>query len=186
MSRRIPALLVAVIALVTATSCAAPPEAPGGEPSRVATSSPASSAGSGGEAPTSREMVAAVGACLLERGWDVVVDGESIRGRNMGDQYDAYIRDTEECGELAAPNQPPPPDLTPQLAREEYDAQKRYRDCLIENGVDAPELPSYQQFEDALLIDGDVYDGSYEAGLPGSSDLRVTCADPLETWGRNG
>ncbi|QKJ19926.1 hypothetical protein [Microbacterium hominis] len=135
---------------------------------------------------TSSEMIAGLGACLLERGWDVTIQGDSVHGRNMGEQYDAYIRDTEECSELVAPNQPEPPELTPELAREEYDAQVLYRACLLEHGVDAPELPSYQQFEDALLIDKSVYDGSFEAGLPGGSELRRTCADPLETWGHNG
>lgn len=130
-------------------------------------------------------MAERVGACLLERGWDVTVESGSLHV-NHGDQYDAFIRDTEECGEIVAPNQPPPPALTPELARDEYDAQVRYRDCLIAHGIDAPELPSYQQFEDALLIDLDIYDGSYEAGLPMSSELRVTCKDPLETWGHNG
>lgn len=135
---------------------------------------------------SSRESLAWLAACLQELGWDVVLDGDSVHGRNMGAQYDAYIRDTEECIAKGAPNVPQSMEWTPELARVEYDAQVEYRECLIEHGVDAPELPSYQQYEDDMLIRGEPYDGSEAAGLPYGSELRLTCADPFETFGQNG
>ncbi|MBB4139567.1 hypothetical protein [Microbacterium invictum] len=135
---------------------------------------------------SSREILVWSAACLQELGWDVALDGDSIRGGSTEAQHDVYVRDIEECAAKGAPNVPQSMEWTPELARIEYDAQVRYRECLIEHGVDAPELPSYQQYEDDMLVRGDVYDTSDAAGLSYDSELRLTCADPFETFGQNG
>lgn len=199
MTRRLLLAVVIAVSLSAFSGCAhaaneaspsassgatAPDEAEGTPPADPDARQPADTNADG--KVSSRESLAWTAACLQELGWDVSLDGDSIRGGSTEAQYDVYIRDIEECTAKGAPNVPQSMEWTPELARIEYDAQVRYRECLIEHGVDAPELPSYQQYEDDLLIRGAAYDGSYEAGLPGGSELRLTCADPMETFGQNG
>ncbi|QKJ19922.1 hypothetical protein [Microbacterium hominis] len=133
----------------------------------------------------SSEVARRVGQCLIDQGWDVTIGRDSVSSNTPLAQMDAYRAANDECYAIATADLPPPPTLSPELAVEEYNAQMLYRQCLLQHGVDAPALPSYQQFEDALLTGGEIYDGSWEAGLSQGDPLRIECRDPLDTWGLN-
>lgn len=133
----------------------------------------------------SSEVARRVGQCLIDQGWDVTVGRDSVSSNTPPEQMDAYRAANDECYAIATADLPPPPTLSSELAAEEYAAQTLYRECLLQHGVDAPALPSYQQFEDSLLTGGEIYDGSWEAGLPPGDSLRIECRDPLDSWGSN-
>lgn len=185
------ALAVIAVAATGYSPAADPPEA-------VASASPTASAPARDETPqqpttskasqqpmSSSDVARRVGGCLTERGWDVTVGWDSVRSNASPEQMDAYQVANDECYALVTADLPPPPTLTPERAAEEYEAQVLYRECLQRHGVEVPALPSYQKFEDDLLTRGELYDGSWEAGLPPGHSLRAECKDPLDTWGHN-
>lgn len=126
-----------------------------------------------------------MGECMSEKGWDVITGYDSNRISTPEGQEDAQRRDFEACYHENGLDRPGPP-VNEELAKSEYAAQVRYRDCLIQHGVDAPGLPSYEKYEDDLLVQGFIYDLSGEIGMGAEDPLRITFKDPMNTWGNNG
>ena len=131
-------------------------------------------------------------ACVQGKGWTVTVTSPgSFEADIPPDQQTAYEADIRGCYIEHRVGTAPAPPLTEDLARAEYAAQVRARQCLIDLGKSVPELPSYQVFEDALLGEAriiGIYGLAADAGQDPSSDpaVRQQCPHPLDTWGHNG
>ncbi|MGF3054547.1 hypothetical protein ACQUSY_11405 [Microbacterium sp. YY-03] len=130
-------------------------------------------------------------ACLSENGWDLKAEGTtSYSGNVPPEQWESYKRDLKDCLIQNRIGIDPAPPLTPELARNEYEAQQQTRSCLVSLGLTPPELPSYPVYEDSLLVDQvatSIYDLALEAGLDLTTDpsYQGSCPDPMNTWGRN-
>lgn len=135
---------------------------------------------------SANEIAAALGTCLKEEGWDVIVGGieGGFEAKVAPEQRNAYHDAMKTCQIELGMGTNPGRELTSDLAREEYAAQKKLHECLARIGVDAPTLPSYQVYEEKLINSGVAFN-IYDA-LPEKNRYVERCPDPLDTWGYNG
>ena len=121
--------------------------------------------------------------CLRERGWPVSHVDDTLVVNNPPEQTQRYIEDSGECYEAIGANDVQAPDLTPEFAQARFDETVEFHACLTAAGFDVPELPSYEAYEEALLIDLEVYDLASLASITYSELQETDCTDPLTTWG---
>jgi len=100
------------------------------------------------------------------------------------EQQTQYQADNSACQDEIGANLPGEP-LSPAFAKKQYERTEQLRECLIAHGYDPPVMPSYQQYEDDLLVKGMIYDLAYLTGLDSTHPLRTECKDPMQTWGRD-
>ncbi|MEZ3162132.1 hypothetical protein AB1K54_16585 [Microbacterium sp. BWT-B31] len=132
------------------------------------------------------ETAAAVGTCLQNKGWDVIVGRVEggFEARVTPEQQTAYQDATKACHIELGVGTNPGRALDGRLAAEEFAAQERLLECLLNAGASPPALPSYQVYEEDLMMTGAAYN-LYD-GLPGKERYLESCPDPLDTWGFNG
>ncbi|WP_130485424.1 hypothetical protein [Microcella putealis] len=99
------------------------------------------------------------------------------------EQTTVFNEDFAECGNETGVNSPGET-YDAAFALKQYERTSLFRDCLLENGINPPELPTYQRYEEDLLGGGVIFDLASLSGLAASDPLREICADPLITWGR--
>lgn len=135
---------------------------------------------------SANEIAAAIGTCLKDAGWDVIVGGieGGFEAKVAPAQRSAYQEAMKACQIELGMGTNPGRELDSELAREEYGAQEELRDCLASIGVDVPTLPSYQVYEEELLNSGSAFNLYDE--VPEKDQYVDRCPDPLDTWGYNG
>ena len=140
---------------------------------------------------SSTEESTLLAECMTGNGWSVTVTPSgAIETTLPPGQKSAYDTDSKQCRVDHRVGINPGPVPTKELASTEYAAQVRAVQCLRGMGKDVPEMPSYQVFEDALLIEDrivSVYDLAYDAGMDLSEDqsVRQQCPNPTDRWGYN-
>lgn len=84
-------------------------------------------------------------ACMNERGWNVTVSEDGgVEGEYTDEQADRFTEDRDECNAFAGTNE----ELSPAEYEEAYAALLDNRDCIIAQGYDLPQPPSYQAWRD--------------------------------------
>ncbi|MFK4729751.1 hypothetical protein ROT00_08710 [Agromyces mediolanus] len=109
-------------------------------------------------APTGRdslfagpEVASARVECLLDRGWDVKLEGTAIVGSIPTEQMAAYQADDLECLEEAGIDPEAP--LTDGQYDAIYDWYIEIEECLADAGFPVPERPSRVAFEESYDAD---------------------------------
>lgn len=135
---------------------------------------------------SANEIAAAIGTCLQDEGWDVIVGGieGGFEAKVAPEQRDAYQDAMKTCQIDLGMGTNPGRELDSDLARAEYAAQVKLSECLTGAGATVPALPSYQVYEERLLGTGSAF--SIYDDLPGKDRYVDRCPDPLDTWGYNG
>jgi hypothetical protein len=126
--RRVAAVALAATALVALTACAPDP-------------------GPVSEGPKS-SWATEFSACMSERGWTVSIESDGgVVGEYPESQRAIYELDTAECSNAAGA------DVVPTEAQFEagYKALLANRECIVGEGYDLPEAPTYQAWRE---IDG--------------------------------
>jgi hypothetical protein len=141
---------------------------------------------------SSEEASDLIAACVEAKGWTVTITQPGAFQADIPpEQKSPYEADLKQCYVDNRVGVDPAPAVTRELAKAEYEAQVRTRECLLTIGKDVPALPSYQIFEDALLTEDriiGIYGLAADAGedLTADSEAWDQCPDPLNTWGHNG
>lgn len=135
---------------------------------------------------SANEIASAVGTCLQDDGWDVVVGGidGGFESKVPPEQQSAYQDAMKACQIELGMGTNPGRELNSDLAREEYAAQERLAGCLRNAGANPPALPSYQVYEESLLSSSAIY-SLYDL-MPDKREYLSICPDPVDTWGFNG
>lgn len=141
---------------------------------------------------SSEEASNLIASCVEESGWPVTAsEPGAFEVVVPPEQKTVYESDLKQCYVDHRVGIDPAPPLTKELAETEYDAQVKAGLCLTELGIEVPDLPTYQVFEDALLTENriiGIYGLADEAGLDLATDSAAwqQCPDPLDSWGHNG
>lgn len=107
---------------------------------------------SGAPAAESTEDAALID-CVRDRGWEIVVDDEGWGAPGISEaQFDVYVADVEECGQLTSVIEPLE-DISQERWEQAYARTVETARCLRGQGYDVPETPSFQVWQDSYFAD---------------------------------
>ncbi len=128
------------------------------------------------------ELLERLAQCMQSKGWNYwVEDGQGV-GQNPPEQQDEVTRDREARMDEIGANDILAPEWTPEHMREVYDATAEFHDCLIDAGFSPPNLISYAEWEEMLLVEYQYYDLVSLTGITHAQLQETECVDPLSTW----
>lgn len=103
--------------------------------------------------PDAGVVARALGECMRERGWEVVIDDTGVEfGPLPDEQDDARKKDMRECddalvesGVIPDPERPP----SDEILRGVYAEELAFSACLVDNGYPVPDVPSWETYRDS-------------------------------------
>lgn len=120
---------------------------------------------------------------MTEKGWNVWIEGDTLAGQNPPEQWEEFAHDSDVCQVETWSTQLAGRERTPEFVREKHDELLVFHACLLEHGFAPPDVPSYAELEELMLVEGDIFDLATLTGVTPEDLEQAGCENPLHRWG---